>query len=159
MDKDLLFISTNKAGSDYPELNEVGEERVTRFSMNKDNSNIVEVLGSSPVALDYDVDAITNPDNDDAIRGFMTDSSRYVANVEVELPIYGRASGFAAIDTFDIDFSDFQDIKEVEFKLITKNDLPLEVGMELYFEDQAGKVVDSLFTGITPVLAPAPVDE
>ncbi|MCB0641356.1 MAG: hypothetical protein KDC44_06935 [Phaeodactylibacter sp.] len=142
----------------YPSLSEVGEEKVTQFTFTKDNSNIAEVLGSGPVAIDYDVDAITNPDTLTDIRGFITDESRYTVNVEVELPIYGRASGFAAIDTFEVDFSNYEGSQEAEFKLISENEMPLDIGLQLYFYDEYGEVVDSLFSVDTPIIAAAPVD-
>jgi hypothetical protein len=144
---------------DYPTLDEIGEEKITEFTFEKNNSNIVDVLKSGPVALDYDVDAVVNPDNDEAIRGFITDNSRYTATVEVELPIYGTAAGFAAIDTFDLDFERFEEVEEVEFKLISKNQLPLEVGLQLYFADEAGTIIDSLLSSPEPFLEAAPVDE
>lgn len=143
---------------DYPLLTEVGEEKVTQFTFTKDNSNIDQVLGSKPIALDYDVDAITNPDSITAIRGFITDSSRYTVNVEVELPIYGRASGFQAIDTVRIDFSNFDAVSEVEFKLVTENNLPMEVKLQGVFIDEQGVVIDSLFSQSESLILAAPVD-
>ena len=142
----------------YPTLDEVGEEKVTHFSFTKDNSNIDEVLGSNPLSIDYDVDAITNPDSITAIRGFIVDDSHYTVNVEVELPIHGRASGFAAIDTFDLDFSGYDEIKEVEFKLLAKNELPLDIGLQLYFLDEEGAVLDSLLADPQKLVKAAPID-
>ncbi|MBK7410326.1 MAG: hypothetical protein IPL49_19940 [Saprospirales bacterium] len=144
---------------DYPELpDEVGETKITQFSFTKDNSNIDVVLGSKPVALDYDVDAITNPDNVTAIRGFITDSSRYTVSVEVELPIYGRSSSFVAIDTVDVDFSSYDNVKEMEFKVFAENFLPIRVGIQAYMEDEFGVVIDSLLATPQTLIAAAPVD-
>lgn len=142
----------------YPAIDEVGEEKVTQFVFTKDNSNIDLVLGAGPVAIDYDVDAITNPDNITDIRGFITDESRYVVNVEVELPIYGRASNFLALDTFEVDFANFEGSQEASFKLVSENELPLDIGVQMLFVDEIGNVVDSLFAVETPIIGAAPVD-
>lgn len=145
---------------DYPKLpDEVGQTRITEFSFTKDNSNIDVVLGSKPVALDYDVDAITNPDNETAIRGFITDSSRYTVSVEVELPIYGRSSSYIVVDTVDVDFSSYENVEEMEFKVFAENFLPLNVGMQAYMYDESGALVDSLFTGLQTLIPAAPVDD
>jgi hypothetical protein len=143
---------------DYPELGEEGQERITEFTFTKDNSNIAEVLGSKPVALDYDVDAITNPDNETAIRGFITDSSRYSVQVEVELPIFGRASGFVAIDTIDLNFGTLDNVESVEFKVVSDNALPVNVDMQAYFMDPMDVVLDSLFDMPTALIEAAPAD-
>lgn len=144
---------------DYPQLpGEVGETRITHFSFTKDNSNIDVVLGSKPVALDYDVDAITNPDNETAIRGFITDSSRYTVSVEVELPIYGRSSAYTAIDTVEVDFSSYENVEEMEFKVFAENHLPVNVDIQAYFIDESGMVIDSMLNGPQTLIDAAPVD-
>lgn len=160
LDADELDIDNNE-GIDfvYPELNEVGVAKSMVFTFNKDNSNIVEVLGSQPVALDYLVDALTNPDTLVGVRGFLTDSSFYRVQIEVELPTWGSASGFAAIDTFEVDFGGYGDVTNAEFKFITENDLPLDIGIQVYFADNAGVVLDSLFSDTQEKLVEAaPVD-
>ncbi len=144
---------------DYPTLDEVGEVKATNFYFDNENSNITEIIGAGPVSVDYDLDAIPNPDMDTAIRGFLTDSSFFKVQVEVELPIHGTAVGFAARDTFDIDFGDRDNIDFVEFKLIADNGIPVEVGLQVYFADNAGNILDSLFTTESElILEAAPVD-
>ncbi len=142
----------------YPDLNHVGQTFSTTFPFDRDNSNIAEILGSRPVALDYEVDALTNPDTLTDIRGFLTDSSYYRVQVEVELPIHGTATGFGAIDTFDIDLNGYDDIDWAEFKVVAENEIPLDIDMQFYFTDDNGVVLDSLFDGRQKVIQAAPVD-
>lgn len=159
LQSDVLNIADNQ-GIDflYPTSNQVGEVLTQTFVFDKDNSNIREVLGSQPVALDYDVDARTNPDSLLNIRGFLTDESYYKVQVEVELPMYGWARGFVATDTFDIDFSEYNNIKEVEFKLVSDNGTPLDIATQVYFLDADDKVLDSLLTMQESLIAAAPVN-
>ena len=144
---------------DYPKLNERGESKITEFSFDKNNSNLQEILNAGPVLFDYEMDALQNPDSITAIRGFMTDESRFTIQLGLELPIYGRAKGFVSRDTFDIDFSEYEDVDFAEFNLSTANGIPLEVAMQLYFADENGLVIDSLFSGAEAILLAAPVDE
>lgn len=149
---------TNGIDFPYPSLNEVGQIKTTAFPFTKENSNIDVVLGAGPVAIDYDVNAITNPDMNTDLRGFITDSSYYKVKVDVELPLYGSAVEFVARDTFDLDFTNFEKVKSAEFKLVTDNGLPLSVDVQGYFIDDAGVVLDSLLSSRERIIDAAPVN-
>ncbi|MFK7809510.1 MAG: hypothetical protein AB8F74_17030 [Saprospiraceae bacterium] len=142
----------------YPALDEVGVIKYTTFDFSKENSNIDVLLGSNPVAVDYDVNAIPNPDSITSIRGFMTDTSYFRVQMEVELPIYGIATGFEARDTFSINLSESDNVTHAEFKIVTENEIPLDVGLQLYFADDSNQVLDSMFIDDPVVMAAAPVD-
>lgn len=149
---------TNGIDFPYPLLSEVGQVKETNFVFSRDNSNIREVLGSGPVAIDYDVDASTNPDANTALRGFVTDSSFYRVRVDVDLPLYGSAINFGVRDTFDIDFQSLENVDYAEFKLVTENALPVAIGVQGYFQDENGQTLDSLFATTTRIVAGAPVN-
>ncbi len=142
----------------YPKLNQVGLTTIDSIYMDNTNSNLQAVLSSNPIALDYDIDAVPNPDQNLNIRGFSTDSSEFRVRVEVELPIYGTASGFAVTDTFEVDFSTYDKVDFVEFKIISENGIPLEVMAQIYFVNEANEILDSLFQFEERVLEAAPVD-
>lgn len=143
----------------YPSLSEAGQTKDTYFAFNAQNSNIEEILSASPVSVDYDMDAVPNPDSLTSIRGFVTDSSYIKVQVEVELPIWGSADGFAARDTFAVNFDTYDDVDHVEFKMITENEIGLNVGMQIYFADENNILLDSLLPTIETVMVAAPVDD
>ncbi len=149
---------TNGIDFPYPAMNEIRQVKTSSFAFTKDNSNIATILGAGPVAVDYDVDAITNPNSNTEIRGFITDSSFYKIRLEVELPLYGRASGFETTDTFDVNFSSYEDVDAVVFKLVVDNELPLEVDVQAYLADEQYNVIDSLFEPRQVVVEGAPVN-
>ena len=142
----------------FPELNEVGQTKSKTFLFDKENSNIREILGAGPLAVDYDVDAVTNPDEDFTIRGFVTDSSEYNVQVEVDLPLYGSIKEYAAFDTIAVDFEDFEEANAAEFKFVAENGIPLEVKVQGYFVDANQQVLDSLFKETELIIDGAPVD-
>ncbi|MCC6725352.1 MAG: hypothetical protein IT258_12670, partial [Saprospiraceae bacterium] len=152
------FIDSTGIDFVYPTVAEAGQSKTMTFTFDANNSNIEDVLGSRPIGLDYKVDAISNPDSIVGIRGFLTDSSFYKIQIEVDLPLHGRASGFGAVDEFDLDFSDYDVLKEVEFKLVADNGMPLAIDAQAYFLDSTGVVLDSLFDEIATPIAAAPVD-
>lgn len=154
-----VFIDDGGIEFPYPATDEVGVTKTASFLFDRNNSNIDRVLGSKPVAIDYDVSALTNPDNDTSIRGFVTDSSFYKVLVDVELPLYGGAANFVVKDTFDIDFSTYDKIKGAEFTLVTENGLPLSVSLAGDFIEANGNTVSRLFPqGEQAVTGGAPVD-
>lgn len=148
---------TNGIDFPYPTLDQVGQTQSTDFVFNKDNSNIREILSSGPVAINYDVSADTNPDGDTDIRGFVTDSSYYRVRVDVDLPLYGWAINFSVRDTFDLNLSDLDNADYAAFKMVTENAMPVAIGVQGYFRDAAGTVLDSLYETPTRVIAGAPV--
>lgn len=149
---------TNGIDFPYPTLDEVGQTKSTDFVFDKDNSNIREILSSGPVAIFYDVSADTNPDGDTDVRGFVTDSSQYIVQVEVDLPLYGWAINFGVRDTFDLSLSDLDGADYAEFKMVTENAMPVSIGVQGYFRDAQGNVLDSLYENSTRVIEGAPVD-
>ncbi len=152
------FITESGIDFVYPAQDEVGLVKEMTFTFDAGNSNIEEVLGSRPVALDYKVDAIMNPDNLTGERGFITDSSFYRIQVEVDLPLHGRASGFVISDSYDISLDSYDDIAAAEFKLVADNSMPLGIHAQLYFVDAQGGILDSLFEARRNIVAAAPVD-
>lgn len=163
-----IYINNLDSGFlfNYPTLDEVGETKVTDLSFNNTNSNIAEVLGSGPLEVRYHIDAIANPTNEDETDvGFLTCDSRMRVQIDVELPIHGQASGFAAfdtlkLDTFDlnVDFKEYGAVDWAEFKLVCDNGLPLDVFTQVHFLDENDQVIDSLLNGPQNIVAAAPVD-
>ncbi len=152
------FIDTVN-GIDFAYPTVPGEVATMVFDFTRENSNIVEVLGSRPIALDYKVDARMNPDTIVDLRGFVTDSSYYNIQVEVDLPLHGRVSGFGITDEFQIEFDGYDEVLEAEFKLVADNDIPLDIDGQAYFIDSSGVILDSLFdSGTTRIVSSAPVD-
>ena len=142
---------------EYPALDEVGEVKTTIFDFTKDNSNIVEVMSSSPVSVDYDVDAESNPDMLPEI-GFITDSSYFKVQLAVDLPFRGRVNNFQARDVFDVDFDNYDNVEYIEFKMVAENNIPLGIDIQLYFADQDENIIDSLYATHENILTAAPVD-
>ncbi|MGK0366424.1 MAG: hypothetical protein ACI85O_003497 [Saprospiraceae bacterium] len=164
IDGEVLPLRSDELGPDlqldfnYPALDEVGESKETVYVFNKDNSNIDSILGSSPAIIRYDVNALPNPGQDTDLRGFISCESEYIVKIKADLPVYGRATDFGAQDTFDLNFNDYEGIKSVEFKIITENELPLDIDMQIYFVKDDNSIVDSLFTEMTTVIASSEID-
>ena len=141
----------------YPSLDEMGESKTTTFYFDKNNSNIRDILNTRPTKLYYEIEGTLNP-NDINELGFVTDQSDLTSLVMLELPIYGTASGFTIQTSADMDLQDIDLISDAEFKIITDNGMPIDVDLQLYFQDEKENIIDSLFYEPQRLLAAASVD-
>ncbi len=128
---------------DYPTLEEVGEIKRTVFRIDQTNSNIKDLFLEKPVAVDYEFEALTNPDEDTEIIGWATDSSFFNVNVFVDLPAYGNADLFTIRTEFSTELSEFDYADYAILKVVTENNIPIDAAVQLYFKKD-GNVLDSL---------------
>ncbi len=142
----------------YPTLEEIGQTKSSVFVFTKDNSNIDEILSSNPVEVRYDVDALTHPDGNRNIRGFLTDSSFYRVGVDVDLPFIGSAANFIARDTFDFSPGELEQLDSIELKFIAENAIPIAIDVQFYLADENNVILDSLFDQQTRLVEAAPVN-
>lgn len=143
----------------FPTLQQIGQTAKGEVLVDGNNSNIDTLLSAQPIRVVYDVDALINPEANPAISGFITDSSFFNVQMEVLIPLFGRADRFTATDTLDFDIGNIEDIITAEFKIITENELGVDVAVQAYFLDDQKNVIDSLFTDLVPLVKGAVVDQ
>jgi hypothetical protein len=150
----------------YPSFaaGEIGQTKYTDITLDETNSNIAAIFNAQPTQLIYEVEGISNAQRDTSIIGFLTDSSVISLGVRVELLLEGSVRNFGAEQTLDLNFGsyadlDTADIESVEFKLVTENRTPIASALQMFFLDENGQAVDSLFTGGPQfIMEAAPVD-
>lgn len=136
---------TNGVNIAYPTLNEVGQSKRTVLVYDKSTSNLVDIIAAGPVAMVYDIDGVTQEDPTRSLRSFITDSSTFRLQVEMDLPLHARAKGFMVRDTVNVDFQSLKNIEYAEFKMIADNGMPIDLSVQGYFLGESGQVLDSLF--------------
>ncbi len=150
-------IITSGVSAAYPSFREIGQTKTTIITFDKSNSNLDSVIAAAPVALAYDIDGVM--DSTGRVTGYMTDSSSFAMLVDVELPLHLRAQGFELTDTIAASMSALnENANKAELKIVADNGLPLDVVVQGYFLNNAGMVVDSLFSRATAILKGATVD-
>lgn len=135
---------------DYPLI--PGLSSSTNLVLNSVNSNIKEIIEISPNKLIYEVIGTLNPNGDVGNINFITDSSIFRLEVEVELPLYGNISNFVLQDTvpFESDINSdtlMQPGFEIEyavFEVNIDNGFPIDLNMQIYFVDEYYNILDSL---------------
>lgn len=148
------IFQNNGVDFNYPSYaaGEIGETKTTDLYMDETNSNIAAIFNLQPVRLVYEVEGVSNANQDPSITGFLTDSSNLKLTMQVELLLEGAARNFRADQTLDLDFGSYAGldtslIEEIEFKLVTENRTPVAADLQIQFIDGLGQVIDSLFSG------------
>ncbi len=144
----------------YPSINEIGETKETVVTITTENSNLENIIGQPIIYFEYDAQVNSNPDNDISITSFVTDSSNFYLDAEVELPLFGRVDGFAVTDTFEFTLDEtFDNVGDVEFKLVTINEFPADVELQVLFADENFNVVDRLLDPAEQLFASSQVND
>jgi len=147
----------------FPRLDEYGETKDTTISINRDNSNISAFLAFLPTYLQYNMNAISNPDGPGGAYNFVTKESKIEVDLEFILPLWFKANNIALEDTIEMDLSDINEdaemIEKINFVLQVFNGLPVDIDFQLYFLDESYLPVDTLFDpGTQPVIVAGQLD-
>jgi hypothetical protein len=130
----------------YP--TEFGASIEDSIILDRTNSNIREVIQQRPAWIKFIAHAFTNPGGSSGHHNFVWDNSKFRADVEIELPIWGYIDRFHGIDTIDLDiaeeFDDPEVIKRLLIRLNIDNGLPIFVEAQAYFLDENYAIIDSV---------------
>lgn len=132
---------------DYPGLDEVGEVKETSFDFNKSNSNIQQIFIDKVASVNYDIDALANPDADPTISGFLNKESYFRIDVSVDLPLNGIVNELVISDTLDFDLNEVEDVNSAEFKFVVRNDFPSTVNVQAVILNAQNNPIDVIFEG------------
>jgi hypothetical protein len=119
----------------------MGEAAVTTVAI----TNVNELLGYAPTSLYFKAsatinDGLTSGDN------FVVDTSSMRIKMDVEVPMYGHATGIVLRDTIEIDLSQIEgsEVTSAALKLKITNDMPLDGTVQLALLDENDQFVDVL---------------
>ncbi|MEI7595147.1 MAG: hypothetical protein WCK02_05315 [Bacteroidota bacterium] len=135
-----------------PTISQVGSSVRDSIYLHKNNSNFDNFINISPRTVTYSLTGLSNPQAT-PIKNFVLENSRFDVDLQVELPLYGRAWNFVLQDTFDFEFSKIQEIDWISFKINTTNSFPLESQIQVLFADSNYVVIDSLLNPLQSVVA------
>lgn len=132
----------------YPSFAQIGQGVQTQMYLDKTNSNIDVAYNIAPQRVNALVSAISNPAG--YAQNFAYDTSRFVVDAKVELPMHGVASGFVIQDTLEIEFGeDIEDTENIEWiliKIFAENGFPVDCKLQIYFTDSLYNTIDSLLS-------------
>lgn len=121
-----------------------------------DTTNFPEIrniIFNNPRYFYLQTTAMMNPPSTSQYN-YLTDTSRFAVNLEVELPLWGRSTQWILQDTIPFDFAELtkdstikpDNIEYVKFQFNILNAMPSEAKVQIYFTDTLYHIIDSVFT-------------
>lgn len=114
------------------------------FFIDSTNSNINPILNQNPRYIAFNVNATSNIPNQTS--NFLSDSSKFAVDVEVNLPLRGSANGFSVSDTTEFELEKIDEVKKAIFRINAENGFPASAYVQVYFTDSNLVVLDSLLS-------------
>lgn len=143
----------------YPKMGQEGSFASTDIEINKENSNLDDLLSSKPTGLTYDLSATLHPEEDSSKVGFVLDNSGFDLGLSIEIPLDLQLNDISFEQDLGIEMERIDQVESAILTLITDNGFPLELVMQAYFLDEQGVAQDSLFDGPAQLLSAASVDQ
>jgi len=133
----------------------IGQSAVDSFSLDKNNSNIFTLINQLPKNVIYNVSSQSNPLGP-VYSNFITDSSQFRIDMELDLPLEGTASNFLFQDTVAYSFNTNTDlVKAITVRAYIDNGFPIDVNMRIAFVDSAYNVIDELINPTYQLVMPS----
>jgi len=125
----------------YPTVMGSSAQTVVSFT------NIGELLSYAPSSLHFQASASVNKGLTSG-NNFVIDTSAIKMRLDIEVPLFGHATGLTIQDTLDIDLSQSDDsqVTKASLKLKITNELPLDGTVQFILTDDKYKVLDVLLT-------------
>jgi hypothetical protein len=137
------------------------------FTIDKNNSHLPEIISMPPEKIRFGGSAVMNPDGNTGTRdNYIFGDSRFLGDLEVEVPVELRLNNLHFADTVDNplhdeDFSDSpidpEDIESLKILLDIDNGFPLGISLSVSLYDSTANTVRSTLNA-ADILEPAPVD-
>lgn len=133
----------------------IGQSAKDSFALNGTNSNLVSLLNNFPKNVIYNISSLSNPLGP-VYNNFITDTSQFRVDMEVDLPLYGTVTNFMFQDTVKYSFNlNTNNVEAITVRAFINNGFPLDVGMKLTFVDSAYNVIDELVNPLYTVVIPS----
>jgi hypothetical protein len=122
----------------------IGQSAIDSFKLDNSNSNIVSLINNFPKNVIYNVSSQSNPLGP-VYNNFITDTSQFKIDMEIDLPLYGTVKNFMFQDTVAYSFNTNTDlVKSITVRAYIDNGFPIDVDMRIAFVDSAYNVIDEL---------------
>ncbi len=133
-----------------------GRQGVSKFTIDKDNSNIDSVINTRPKFIRFDLKFETNYREDSSITNFILDTAMFAVDIDAEVPIDLKVINYVVEDkSSNRSFGNLpENVQEVKLNVVTENTLPFDLTTQMLFTrdsitfggDTINIPVDSLFS-------------
>ena len=137
----------------------IGQSVRDSFQLTTANSNIYNLINNFPKNVIYNVNSLSNPLGP-VYTNFITDTSQFNVDMELDLPLNGTVSNFMFQDTIAYSFTsgsgaNTNAIESITVRAFFDNGFPIDVGMRVAFVDSAYNVIDELVNPLYTLVIPS----
>ncbi|SMD39114.1 hypothetical protein SAMN04488029_4050 [Reichenbachiella faecimaris] len=147
---EVLFVENPSSGIDgfvsSPEVE--GEIKRDTIELNKENSNINELLNSTPVLMDFSISGIPNPASSTLDNNFMLEESEIEVVSVIDIPLQFQMDGFSVDFDFEMDLSDIEKADRIAFSIVATNEIPFAGTIDLHFVDEEENTLYTLLDAV-----------
>lgn len=130
------------------------ESAQTIISLNRNNSNLDQVIAAIPNRVDYGGRLLLFPDNQPK-SGFVFDTASISVGVRADFPLEFRSEPWTYEQWFPWDSLGLEEGGTTTFRLETENGFPVEVRVELFAADADSSILSPFFSDPLTISAPA----
>lgn len=126
----------------------LGDSAVSLVTLNKQNTNIFDIIPQRPTRISYLATCTTNPDQDPEANNAISYDSRLQYSLDFDLPLDVRVQDVELENTVELDLEQMdigQEIDSVLIQLIIENEFPINGLAQIYFLNQEGDTLTDLF--------------
>jgi len=130
-----------------PTISEIGQSKLSELKLNNSTCNIGDAINIAPQYIVYHTRASGNPAGYIS-QNFVLDTSKFKVDVDVKLPLWGKAINFTVQDTFKIEEFKTENRDKVDWigiRVTATNGFPVDVNLQLIFTDTLYNRIDSLY--------------
>jgi hypothetical protein len=113
-----------------PTLSQIGQSITGTMSLS--GNYMVDMINEQPKYVIYELNSMSNPAGPPA-NNFVIDTSRFTVDMELYLPLHGRAMDFVFQDTLNFTFDKIEEIDNMLLRTYISNGFPIEVYVQVYF--------------------------
>ncbi|MFW5792939.1 MAG: hypothetical protein ACOCWC_01545 [Bacteroidota bacterium] len=143
---------------DYPSVENSGDIVTTQHDLDKNNSNIHEIMEILPQRVGYEIRGETNPEGD-ADLNFVRYDSQFSIDVTVNLPFHGRLNLAGFRDTVDLELPDVEQIEWIEMIVNIVNGMPFSSYLLLDIVDEDYNLLKTVFHPDQAVILSSGIDQ
>ncbi|MGB2129261.1 MAG: hypothetical protein ACPHXR_07255 [Flavicella sp.] len=141
-----------------------GSTKETILVLDKDNSNINELLNSKPNEINLNLSGSANPNHSDVTPNsnfFAKGNDGFGIDLVIDVPLDIKFENLEQTETFEFDVDEIsEELESLTLKIATENEIPLTGKINLIFKRANGTIVNDILTQ-TDIVAfkAAPVDD
>lgn len=135
---DSTFLDGSVVGAPQligsPTTSQVGQSVDSTLSINSGNSNLRDLLSTSPNQLGFNLTALTNPFSTDATN-FLTNNSEISTAIELRLPLSVQFENLTRSLEYTYEEVNLADADSISIRFVTENQLPFRAELTLQILD------------------------